>query len=639
MTTRSCLAGVAVCLIVAPSMAADSRREQAPAPKPRIELMGFRTAKEAIKADKAKFRFDAPATGPGYLGVQLEDRSGRPAVADVEPESAADKAGIKAGDVLLTVGSEHVASIQEARDKLRGRFAGDDLKLTVSRDGKTTNITAKLNPISKPLKADPESRGGGGNRPVLGFQLDPVKDGMKVASITPGGGADKAGIKSGDVIVKLDGKPLEGDDGFRTAVSGKRPGDVVTVFLKRGAEELELRATLGSDTVGGGRFGGRGGASGWDDRLPTTFRKPAYKLAAIGVEYPDAKHSDKISARDWEDALFSTGTFTDKNVTGQSVYGSLNDYYQELSYGTLKVTGRFVGWVEVGKKKMDYNLGTSTSMADKAKFFTEMMDKYYKDRPKDALDGFDGIFVVFAGERVQTSRGGLYWPHRSNFMYSGKRWSYFIVPELRGSGRMTDTSVICHEFGHMLGLPDLYARPENPGSEGVGVWDAMSQQNGDGRPQHFSAWSKEQMGWVKPVIVDPRVPQKIVLAPVEDSPAECVKIPVRADLSEYFLLENRQKRGFDKTLPAEGLLIWRVMPGGRGGQPVYLEESHGIEGAAGPRSFPASVPFPSPSNHAFTPYTTPSSKSQLGGGLDVYITNIRRVPDGRITFQIGYEYE
>ena len=39
------------------------------------------------------------------------------------------------------------------------------------------------------------------------------------------------------------------------------------------------------------------------------------------------------------------------------------------------------------------------------------------------------------------------------------------------------------------------------------------------------------------------------------------------------------------------------------------------------------------------PYTVPSSKCQLGGGLEVYITNIRRLPDGRVTFQVGYEYQ
>ncbi|MBY0515173.1 MAG: hypothetical protein K2P78_14865, partial [Gemmataceae bacterium] len=206
--------------------------------------------------------------------------------------------------------------------------------------------------------------------------------------------------------------------------------------------------------------------------------------------------------------------------------------------------------------------------------------------------------------------------------------------------------------GHMLGLPDLYARPEQPGSEGVWRWCLMSNQITTGQPQHPSAWCKERLGWVKPAVLDPRVKQKLVLAPIWNDPTQCYKIPVRPDGTEYFLLENRVKRGWDAQLPGEGLLIWRVFAGARrpqqrdpselpqeAQQPVYVEESHGILGPEGPRSFPGSVPFPSAANRSFTPYTVPSSRSLLGGGLPVYITSIQKLPDGRVTFHIGYEYQ
>ena len=65
----------------------------------------------------------------------------------------------------------------------------------------------------------------------------------------------------------------------------------------------------------------------------------------------------------------------------------------------------------------------------------------------------------------------------------------------------------------------------------------------------------------------------------------------------------------------------------------------GVGGPPGPLVFLKNVPYPSDSNDAFTPYTVPSSRSQLGGGKPIYITNIRRLPDGRITFYLGYVYE
>jgi hypothetical protein len=113
---------------------------------------------------------------------------------------------------------------------------------------------------------------------------------------------------------------------------------------------------------------------------------------------------------------------------------------------------------------------------------------------------------------------------------------------------------------------------------------------------------------------------------------------VRTDGSEYFLLENRLRKGFDASLPADGLLIWRVLPQ-NSIQKVFLEEAHGVEGPTGPRVLPGAVPFPSPANNSFTPYTTPSSKSTLGGGFDVFVTNVRRLHDGRVSFHIGYEFQ
>jgi hypothetical protein len=73
------------------------------------------------------------------------------------------------------------------------------------------------------------------------------------------------------------------------------------------------------------------------------------------------------------------------------------------------------------------------------------------------------------------------------------------------------------------------------------------------------------------------------------------------------------------------------------GRPL-LEESHGISGPEGPNRFLTVVPFPSASNNAFTPYTTPSSRSQKGGGAPVHITNIRKLSDGRVAFDLGIEY-
>jgi len=601
--------------------------ELAPPPRPHIDLTGFRTVADLIPADAKLVRATATPTAVGYLGVVVGvGESGAPNFEEVADDSPASAAGLTAGATILTLDGVAVPTAAVLKGRLRGVAAGQAVTFTLTGRGEGRSVTVTAAAASKPMTATPNAR------PILGVQIGSAGGaGVTIDGVTESGPADKAGLKRGDLVTRIDETKLDAEGAIRDAVAAKKPGDAVKLFVTRGVEELEIRVLLGVEaTPAGPRL------AGWDDRLPSAWKKPAYRLAIIGVEYPDGKHNAKIADADWEASMFSVGGYTDRSATGQKVWGSLADYYREVSYGQFAVEGQFLGWHEVARKRLDYSSGSGTSSREKTALLAEAMDKVLAARGPDGLKDYDGVFFVYAGERVNTTRGGLYWPHRASVTHQGKRWPYFIVQE--GGARMNDISVFCHEFGHMLGLPDLYARPEVPGMEGVGPWCAMSQQTGGGRPQHFSVWSKDQLGWVRPKVIDPRVRQKVVLAPIEDSAAECLKILVRPDGTEYFLVENRRKKGFDADLPAEGLLIWRVLPN-NATQRVFLEESHGVEGPTGPRLFLSAVPYPSPANANFTPATTPSSKGQLGGGFDVSLTNIRRLPDGRVTFGIGYDFQ
>jgi M6 family metalloprotease-like protein len=582
------------------------------------DLSEFRTVETAITT-RISNASPAVAGQSGYLGIHVTPVSGNKLqIVHVEADSPAAKAGLQAGDLLLKFAGEKVGSVDALREQLQSHSPGDTVELSVVRKKQSLQISATLAATSRPMKV-------GKQRAILGVQIGEPKtgEGVRIEQVTSGSAAATAGVKTGDVLVKINDAAVKGPSHYSDLMADRKPAETVTLTLLRDGKNLEVKAKLDGASEGGGKRGG------WDSRTMTAWKKDLYRLAIVCIEYPDVKHNAKITDKDWENALFSRKSYTKTSVTGQKVHGSLNDYYQEQSFGALKVEGKCFPFVQVSKKRGDYSQGTGTGT--KAALLTEALDKLLARDGKDALKNFDGIFFLYAGERFKTNRGGLYWPHRASVSHQGKRWPYFICPE--GGSRMGDISVICHEFGHMLGLPDLYARPEQPGSEGLGVWCAMSNQIGNGRPQHFCAWSKEQLGWIKPAVIDPTTKQKLILSPVEDSSKQVFKVLVKPDGSEYLLLENRRKKGFDSELPAEGLLIWRVV----NNKPV-LEESHGVEGPAGPRVFLSAVPYPSTANNAFTPYTTPSSRSQLGGGLPVYITNIRRLPDGRITFFVGYEY-
>jgi M6 family metalloprotease-like protein len=592
------------------------------------DLSEYRTVANAIPARDLKSKSVNEAM-PGYLGVVVEaDEKGKIVAADVANASPAEKAGLRRGDQLTHLDGKQLSDADAFTEALLNMPPGTKVQFTALRQGKPLELTATLIAPSKPQFAGP-------TRAALGIEVEKRKDGdgVVIKQVAPGSPAQRAHLKVDEIVLKIDDTTLTSSERLREVISSKKPDDEVALTLLLAEKAVEMKVRLGVEPpaagAGPGDRGGRRGPGGgaWDNRVGNYWQKDNYKLAIVLIEYPDVKINSKIPTSAWNDAMFSHGTYK-KTVTGQPAYGSLYDYYFEQSYGHLKVSGNAFAPVEVSKKRAEYS-GPGTN---RTALLTEALDKLTAREGKDVLKDYEGIIYIYAGGRMQVARGSLYWPHRSSVSYKGKRWPYFICGE--GGDRMANISVFCHEFGHMLGLPDLYARPENPGSEGLGIWCTMSNQAGNGRPQHFSAWCKEKLGWIKPTELDPTVPQKLILGAIEDSPKECYKVPLRPDGREYLLLENRRKKGFDASLPAEGLLIWRVV----GNRPI-LEESHGVEGPAGPRVFLNSVPYPSNANDAFTPFTMPSSRAQLGGGLPVYITNIRRLPDGRITFFIGYEYD
>jgi M6 family metalloprotease-like protein len=691
------IAGVVVALYGA------DQSTKAPAPVELRELKSPATAQTVRIEDLG----DAAAIAhQGYLGVTTEaDSKNRLSIKAVAPDSPASRNGFEAGDVLLKVDSKSIVSPGELRALLHSKSAGDKLKFSLRRGDKVLDITAELAVLGDVGRKPAEKRA------VLGVRTSEPRfgDGERVDEFTPDSPVEKAGAKVGDLLVKVDGAAITGSTKLADILADKKPGDKVKIVLRRDGTQVELKAELAAESSLDRAFTGRGNGHGSfrGRRLPTLLQPGVLKLAVVGIEFPDVKHNDKITLKDWENEFFSRKLYSSTNATGQQVYGSVNDYYREQSSGAVRVEGKMLGWVQVTKDRMDYSppaplpRATNDKRNDKQQYppkegdqkaddkstvdkanpakpgtenpsvekpgvdktpsdrsrpgdnanrfrsretvLRQALDKLIARDGKDALDGYDAVIFVYAGKRAVRTIESVYWPHMAMMNYEGRRLRHYVVEE--GGDRMTNISVLCHEMGHIFGLPDLYIRRQqngspnpprfqNPYAESLWQWDVMAVQVGNGRPQHMSAWSKEQLGWIKPAVIDPRVPQKLVLAPIENSPSECIKIPVRTDGSEYFLLENRRHIGFDASLPAEGLLIWRVVFG----RPV-LEAAHGVSGSSGLRRDTANVPFPTDHNDAFTPFTKPSSAALTGEELPVFITNIRRLADGRIALDVGFGFD
>lgn len=351
--------------------------------------------------------------------------------------------------------------------------------------------------------------------------------------------------------------------------------------------------------------------------------------------------SDKTASQTqqhYSDMLFSSGTYPT---------GSMRDFYKEISYGKLAITGEVsgqggatAGWYRAPQAYTAYtnnDYGTGTYPNNAQKLVEELVDLAapfvnFADYDNDG-DGFvDALFVVHAGPGAEvTGNQNDIWSHQwaiNPKTFNGvKVQTYTIEPE---DGRI---GVFSHELAHAFGLPDLYDTDYS--SAGTGSWDLMaggSWLNGGDTPAHPTAYCKVKLGWVDPVVIF-NAQQSITIKPYATTDGQIYKLPIgAADSKEYFLLSNRQQVGFDAMLPGEGLIIEHIDEN----QSSNTDETHylvDIEQCDGKQDLnknanrgDAGDPYPGATD-AFTASTTPSSQSYAGTDSRVEVTNIRRVGD------------
>jgi M6 family metalloprotease-like protein len=282
--------------------------------------------------------------------------------------------------------------------------------------------------------------------------------------------------------------------------------------------------------------------------------------------------------------------------------GTMAQYYREISYGQFTVTGAVHGWTRLSKDASHYQGADFLGNDGKTKHCNGLCNTArvgdligetvaanpnirWEDFDNEGPDGQpnsgddDGYvdFVAF----VHPEPGGecndgnkAIWSHRfslSNLTgtdletgrtgVSGDRIridDYVIMPAFACAGNtMIQIGVFAHEFGHAFGLPDLYDT-SGKGS-GLGTWCLMASGSwgGDGnspeRPSHMSAWAKSYLGWISPRTVLSNIPAS--LDAIERSPV-ALRVPI--SMTQYYLISNVRRLGFDSRLPADGLAIFKV---------------------------------------------------------------------------------
>jgi serine protease Do len=197
-------------------------------------------------------------TNGAVLGVNTEDGDGGAKITDVTKDGAAEKAGLKEGDIITKVNDFNVADADDLPMAIKKFKADDKVTITYKRDGKQQTAIATLQKnkgfATSYAMADRDFNFDFDNgtqafavfgKPRLGLQIEDLEEGngVKVLDVNEETPAEKAGLKKDDVITSFNGKEVKGVDDVRNAMKEVKQGETVKVTFKRGgnAQSTEIK--------------------------------------------------------------------------------------------------------------------------------------------------------------------------------------------------------------------------------------------------------------------------------------------------------------------------------------------------------------------------------------------------------------
>lgn len=385
--------------------------------------------------------------------------------------------------------------------------------------------------------------------------------------------------------------------------------------------------------------------------FPNTGRQKGLVLL---VEYQDVKFT-LSDPHDYFSRLLNEPGFSDLGATG-----SARDYFIESSHGKFEPEFDVFGPVTLPEKQAYYGSNTGgyndafawKMVTTAAEYLDSTVDFSEYDRDNDGY--IDNIYVFYAGEGE--SGGGGYetvWPHaaqiaiidkKNQYIHDGKIIDHYACSNEMDFEKPDGVGTFCHEFSHVMGLPDFYATGyQNCFTPGpFSLLDSGSYNNNSRTPPLYSAFERYCAGWLDLEIIENK--DNITLPPIGANKAYAI---MTENPDEFYILENRQKTSWDSHMPGHGMLVWHVDYDADAWKTnsVNNDPQHqhlDIVEADDHKDYDTcdGDPFPGTKNvTAFTDDTTPSMKSWDGKRLSMPITDIKETEDGFITFKIAGGYE
>lgn len=387
-----------------------------------------------------------------------------------------------------------------------------------------------------------------------------------------------------------------------------------------------------------------------------------FRGLVILVEYNDAPFS-RDDIRQVVDEMVNKpgydGYMTNNLLPSKVEYtGSVRDYYYENSGGVFDPKFDVVGPVKINYSQHFARKTSGAQSLVSAALHAADPEVDYSLYDTDGNRQVDMVYFIFSGGGSNFSGNDetLIWPHASTVMsvsLDGVSFGrYACSTELYGppsGGTLDGIGTICHEFSHVLGLPDLYDVDYETGGQSVhpAKWSVMasgSYLNKSRTPCGYSLYERYSLGFASPRLIS--APGDYTVSPLNsgDTPDGCRINSVVEN--EFFLLESRVKTRWDEYLPGAGLLVHRV-----DSTDVAVWENNRVNATpqhtyytllrATPKPSGSSVadsdgdPFPGSGNvTSITNATTPSMRSWTMNSTPLVLEDIAVAADGSVSFKV-----
>lgn len=315
----------------------------------------------------------------------------------------------------------------------------------------------------------------------------------------------------------------------------------------------------------------------------------APRVPVILVNFTDWSFS---TSRELNDSTFNAqlfyNTYAGQKADGTSRYiyhGSVARYLHDQSLGQYHPQFDVVGPVTLSQGYAYYGAGKGTSaragemIKEACSLVDDQVDFSLYDSDNDGY--IDLVFVMYAGfgendgtyidPRFGLNTSNLVWPHysttSSSTLFDGKQLrayecsneldGYYSVP---GSLIEAGIGVLCHEFGHGMGLPDVYTGT----TQYMGTWSLMDYgcyNGGTYLPSGFTGYERWFCGWSTPKLLNAAAND--TLAAIGDTGEFAIitadgTMPNGPHNGAYYVLENHQRNGWDKYAAGAGLIVYRM---------------------------------------------------------------------------------